>query len=181
MAADLFSVIYNILLTIALAMAACSAYYLFRQRRHSIPIALCVVFCAYLLDNTIVFCTELVPEFAEIYNELFVKTPTIKTVYFIALIGSLLFCLHSVMPAFSLRQMVGTTAIYGALLICIPMISKNDWMVYLYYFTTQLLVISICIWSLVALRKNPDASQLSILRQILYYFCLLYTSPSPRD
>lgn len=173
MAAALFSVFYNIILTVVLALAVCSSYYLFRQRKHSMPIAMCAVFCAYLLDNTIVFCTEIIPEFASAYNEIFVKNPSVKTVYFIVLIGSLLYALHSVMPSFTVQKMAGTVAIYAALLICIPMISQNDWMVYIYYFTTQLLVISTCIWCLAALWKNPDASGLSVLRQLLLYFLFM--------
>jgi len=169
----LFSIFYNIILTVALTLAVCCSYYLFLRRKHAMPIAMCAVFIAYLVDNTIVFCTEISPEFAVLYDEMFLNTPSVKTIYFIILIGSLLFCLHSVLPTFTIKHMIVLTCLHGALLICIPMISQNDWMVFLYYFTTQFFVIGISLWSLLALRKTSEPSGLSVLKEVLCYFMFM--------
>ena len=173
MAAALFSVVYNIALTVVLTMAACCVFFLHRHSRRPMLVALCIMFAAYLLDNTIVFCTELIPEFAVLYDRMFLETPSVKTVYFVTLVGSLLFALHCAIPAFTLKQMALMIFIYAALLICVPMISQNDWMVFFYYFTTQLLVIGISGYGLIALRHTESSFDRGMVKRIfLYFLCM---------
>ena len=173
MAATLFCIIYNIILTVTLTMAACCVIFLYYQSRRPMLVALCIMFAAYLLDNTIVFCTEIVPEFADMYDRMFLETPSIKTIYFITLIGSLLFALHRALPAFTFKQMGLLICLYAALLICIPMISQHDWMVFSYYFITQFLVIGISGWGLVALRHTESSFDRGMVRRIfLYFLCM---------
>ena len=170
MAATLFSVLYNIMLTVILTLAACCVYFLYRHHRRPLLIAIFTMFAVYLLDNTIVFCTEIVPEFAGVYDKMFLETPSVKTIYFIVLIGSLLFALHCAIPAFSLRQMGLLTGLYGAMLICIPMVSQHDWMVFLYYFITQILTIGISCWGLLALRRVESSFDRGLLKRFFLYF-----------
>jgi len=171
----LFTVFYNTALTVVLTAASCCALFLYHRSKRPMTAALCVMFCAYLMDNTIVFCTELIPEFAVIYDRMFLETPSIKTIYFIVLIGSLLFALHCAIPAFTMKQMFLLLFIYSALLICVPMISKHDWMVFIYYFTTQFLVIVISSWGLVALRRTESSFDRGMVRRIfLYFLCMSF-------
>lgn len=173
MTATLFSIFYNICLTVVLTAAACCVYFLYHHHRRPLLVAIFIMFAVYLIDNTIVFCTEIVPEFAEIYDKMFLETPSVKTVYFIVLIGSLLFALHCAIPAFSLRQMGLLTGLYAALLICIPMVSQHDWMVFLYYFITQILTIGISCWGLAALRTVESSFDRSLLKRFfLYFLCM---------
>lgn len=173
MATALFSVLYNITLTVVLTLAACCVFLLYRHTRRPMLVALCIMFAAYLLDNTIVFCTEIIPEFAAVYDAMFLETPSVKTVYFVTLIGSLLFALHCAIPAFSLKQLALLIFVYTALLICVPMISQNDWMVFFYYFTTQLLVIGISGWGLVAIRRTESSFDRGMVKRIfLYFLCM---------
>lgn len=173
MVGTLLSIVYNIALTAVLTSAACCSYFLYRHSRRPMLIALCIMFAAYLLDNTIVLCTELVPDFAAVYDRMFLETPSVKTVYFITLIGSVLFALHCTMPAFTLKQMGLLICVYATLLICVPMISQHDWMVFFYYFTTQLLVIGISGWGLVAIRHTESSFDRGMVKRFfLYFLCM---------
>ena len=173
MATQILLILYNIVLTIILTVAVCCTLFLYHQSKRPMLVALGVLFAAYLLDNTIVFCTEVIPDFAIIYDQTFLKTPSVKTVYFVTIVGSLLFALHCAIPAFTLKQLAIMIFIYSALLICIPMISQNDWMLFFYYFTTQLLIIGISGWGLVALRNTEGSFDRGMLRRIfLYFLCL---------
>lgn len=170
MASDIFLILYNIMLTVILTIGACCAFFLYHQSKRPMLVALGIMFAAYLLDNTIVFCTEFIPEFAVIYDRMFLETPSVKTVYFVTLVGSLLFALHCAIPAFTMKQLALMLFIYTALLICVPMISQNDWMVFFYYLTTQLLVISISGWGLVALRNTASSFDRGMVKRIFVYF-----------
>jgi len=173
LAASLFSVLYNIILTVVLTVAVCCVFFLYQHYRRPVLIALCTMFAVYLLDNIIVFCTEIIPEFAGIYDKMFLETPSIKTVYFIVLVGSLLYALHCAIPAFTMKQMVVLIFFYAAVLICIPMISKHDWMVFVYYFTTQFLVIAISGWGLIILRHTESSFDRGMVKRIfLYFLCM---------
>jgi len=173
LAVALFSVIYNITITIVLALAACCIFFLYCHHRRPLLIAICTMFLVYLVDNTIVFCTEIIPEFAGIYDRMFLETPSVKTVYFVILLGCLLYALHCVIPAFTLRHMGCLIGVYAALLVCAPMISQHDWMVFFYYFITQSVVIGISIWGLVALRKAESSFDRGMLKRIfLYFLCM---------
>ncbi len=171
MAAALFSVLYNIVLTVVLTLAACCVMFLYAHYKRPVLLALCVMFAAYLLDNTIVFCTEIIPEFGTVYDELFLETPSVKTIYFIVLVSCLLYALHCAIPVFSTKQMVIIIFIYSAVLICIPMISWHKWMVFIYYFITQFLVILISIWGLVILRNTESSFDRGVVRRVMLY-CL---------
>lgn len=175
MAAELFTVLYNIFMTIVLSMAACCVFFLYHRHKRPLLIALCIMFVVYLADNTIVFCTEIVPEFAGVYNRMFLETPSVKTIYFVTLLGSLLYALHCVIPAFTLRQMGLLIAVYAALLICAPMISKDSWMVFVYYFITQSFVIGISIWGLRTLRSKESSFDKGVLKRVFLYFLCMST------
>ena len=173
LAAAIFSIFYNTALTVVLTLAACCAYFLYRHQKRPLLIAICTMFLVYLVDNTIVFCTELVPEFGGIYDRMFLQTPSLKTIYFVTLIGSLLFALHCAIPAFTLKQMGLMIGLYAALLVCVPMISQHKWMVFIYYFTTQLLTIAISSWGLVALRRVESSFDRGMLKRLfLYFLCM---------
>lgn len=156
-------------------MAACCVYFLYFRNKRPLLIALCIMFIVYLADNTIVFCTEIVPEFAGVYDRMFLETPSVKTIYFVTLLGSLLYALHCVIPAFTLRHMGLLIAVYAALLICAPMISRDRWMVFVYYFITQVLVIGISIWGLLSLRNRESSFDKGVLKRIFLYFLCMST------
>ena len=173
MAAAIFSVVYNIALTVTLTLAACCVFFLYHRYKSPVLIALGIMFGVYLVDNTIVFCTEIIPEFAGLYDKMFLETPSVKTIYFIVLVSSLLYALHCAIPAFSVRQMGLLVFAYAAVLICIPMISQHDWMVFVYYFITQFLVILISAWGLVVLRHTESSFDRGMVKRIfLYFLCM---------
>ena len=170
MAAALFTVIYNIVLTVVLTLSVGCVVFLYHDYKRPILIALGTMFAVYLLDNTVVFCTEIVPEFAGVYDQMFLETPSVKTVYFIVLVGCLLYALHCAIPAFTLRQVGILIFVYGAVLICVPMISRHEWMVFSYYFITQFLVIAVSVCGLVVLRSAESSFDRGMVKRILRYF-----------
>ena len=175
MAAELFTILYNVFLTVVLSLAACCVYFLHCRHKRPLLIALCIMFVVYLADNTIVFCTEIVPAFAGVYNRMFLEPPSLKTVYFVTLLGSLLYSLHCVIPAFTLRHMGLLVGIHAALLVCAPMISRDRWMVFVYYLITQIFVIGISSWGLLALRSAQSSFDKGVLKRVfLYFLCMSF-------
>lgn len=161
MTISVVTTVCSIALTSILTIAVTCIFFLYLRKQKLAYILLGVMFGAYLVDNTIVFCTELIPQFAEIYDNVFVTAPSIKTIYFIVLIGCMIgaFSGH-IIPKLTLPAQVILLGCYAAALICVPMITQNKWMVFFYYLPTQLLLIGISIWGLAALKKKPIDQQL---------------------
>ncbi len=149
--------LYNLLLTGIYSIAGVCAYYFYTQKKDTIYVALGIMFCAYLFDNTIVCCTELIPEFATLYDTLFLLTPSVKTIYFIILVGSMLYAFQKSLNILSLTSMLVIMGLYSIILISAPMIPENNWMVFIYYLPTQLMMITIALWGLCRLKKHPVA------------------------
>jgi len=148
--------LYNLFLTAIFAIAGICAYYFYVQKKDSLYIALGVMYCAYIFDNTIVGCTELIPEFATLYDTLFLLAPSVKTIYFIVLVGCLLYAFQKSMNVLSMLSILIPMGLYSIILISAPMIPENNWMVFIYYLPTQLMMIAIALWGLYRIKKYPD-------------------------
>lgn len=170
--------LYNLFLTGIYAIAAACAYYFYTQKRDSLFLASGILFCAYLFDNTIVCCTELIPEFASLYDKLFLLTPSVKTIYFVTLIGSMLYIFQKALDILSLKTSVILIGLYAAALISAPMIPENNWKVFIYYLPTQLMMAGLALWGLHRLKKHPDDYQAPyhVLTRKLLILLLLFTA-----
>ena len=153
---ELVSVILNVALTAVIVCGAFCAFLEYSYKKQYGYLAIMAIFLSYLIDNSIVFCTEMIPAFAAVYDRMFLQTPSVKTLVFIVRIASILFLLSRAMPEFKIPHMLTLTAIHASLLICVPLIHDYDLMVYFYYFPSQFVVICVAIWALSVLRQNAD-------------------------
>ncbi len=172
------AVVFNMLLTFIFGCSAVCAFLMYRAKRLPGFLALIAIFVSYVIDNAIVFCTEIIPAFADIYDRLFLETPSIKTVCFIIRISSMLYLLSRAIPAFSITAVLSFTALHAFALICAPLISEPDWMVYCYYFFSQFIIITVSLWGLHYLKHvDKDASVLNAasVRRVLLYFLVMTT------
>lgn len=110
----------------------------------------------YLLDNTVVLCTEILPWFSRAYDAMFISTPSFKTVYFVGLLACLTTVYLAAMRPRSHIPFYGVLAFYAVLLICIPLVQDPQWMVWLYYLPTQLFLVGLAVCGLAALRHQPQ-------------------------
>lgn len=69
-----------------MSTSVASAYFLNRVRGGKVFVALGSLFFIYLVDNVIVFMTEVIPSFAASYNTIFVSSPVFKAVLHIGMI-----------------------------------------------------------------------------------------------
>ena len=176
MTESILLLLYNLLLTGIYAVSGVSAYYFYIQKRDPVFVALGGLFCAYIFDNTIVCCTELIPEFASLYDQLFLLTPSVKTIYFLTLISCMFYVVQRALKLQSLKALLIPICIYAAILISAPMIPENNWKVFIYYLPTQMMMVGLAVWGLRRLKKNPDLFQpdhAKSMRKVLLFLLLL--------
>lgn len=151
--------LYNIALTSALTLAIACAYYLYMQEKNRVYTVAGVLFGLYLLDNTIVFCTESISYFASLYDKMFLASPSWKTIYFIGVFACVLSIYYSVIKAERKRTYFVLLSAYAILLICIPLIPKATWMVWLYYLVNQAFLFGIAAHGVLLYRRRTDLVQ----------------------
>lgn len=173
MAYTVFAVVFNMLLTFLFAISTACAFFMYRMKKLPGFAAIIAIFVSYIIDNVIVFCTEIIPPFADIYDRMFLETPSVKTVCFIIRISSMLYLLSRALPAFSMNAVMSFTALHAFALICVPIISQPDWMVYFYYFFSQFIIICVCTWSLLQLRNSGKGTSNMLVKRVLLYFLLM--------
>ena len=168
--------VYNTALTSILTLSIACAYYLYTREGHRIFAMLGVMFAAYLVDNTIVYCTESIETFAAAYDKMFISSPSFKTIYFVVLVGSMVSVCHDIMRPPTPIPFFVLVGVYAVLLICMPLIRDANLMVFFYYLPTQLLLAGISIWGLGALRKKAQWYQrpfYGTFRKILTYMLVM--------
>lgn len=148
--------LYNTFLTSILTLSVACGYYLHIREKRRIFAVLGVMFAAYLVDNTIVYCTESIQSFAEAYDKMFISSPSFKTVYFVVLMACMVYACWSILRPRSPVPFYVLIGLYAVVLICMPMIPDASLMVFFYYLPTQLLIAGVSIWGLVSLRRNSD-------------------------
>ncbi len=151
--------LYNTALTSILTLSIACAYYLYTRERHRIFAILGVMFAAYLVDNTIVYCTESIQSFAEAYDRMFISSPSFKTIYFVILLSSMTCVCHDIMRPRSPVPFYVLIGLYAVVLICMPLIPDANLMVFFYYLPTQLLIAGISIWGLSTMKKDRGRYQ----------------------
>lgn len=173
---ELVAVLLNVVLTAVIVLGAFCAFMEYSYKKHHGYLAIIAIFLSYIIDNSIVFCTEMIPDFAAVYDRMFLQTPSVKTLVFILRIASLLFLLSRSMPEFRIPHVLILSAIHASLLICVPLIQDYDLMVYFYYFPSQFVVICVAIWALNVHRKNRERygnEEGRKLRKLLLYFLVM--------
>ena len=176
MLCSIAAVVYNILLTFVFSVSIVCAAFMYRMKKTPAFVAIAGIFVSYIIDNVIVFCTEIIPSFADVYDRMFLETPSFKTVCFIIRISCMLYLLNCVMPSFKLGAVLSLSAIHAFSLICVPLISEPDWMVYIYYFFSQIIIIAVCIWALLNQRSFAEQNsreEARLLRRVLLYLLVM--------
>lgn len=164
--------LYNTFLTSVLTLSVACAYYLYTRKQHHIFAVIGVMFAAYLVDNTIVYCTESIQNFAEAYDKMFISSPSFKTIYFVVLIASMLHVCYWIMRPSTPVPLYVTIAVYAVVLVCVPLIQDPERMVFFYYLPTQLVIACVSIWGLVTMKRKGSYYQRSFyktFRSILTY------------
>ena len=172
-ASEITAILLNVVLTCIIVCGGICAGIEYSLKRSPGYLAVMAIFLSYIIDNSIVFCTEMIPAFAEVYDRLFLETPSLKTLVFIVRISSILFLLSRTMREFTITRVLILSAIHASLLILVPIIKEYNLMVFFYYFPSQFVVICVSLWALSVLKRNPDrydnAAGVHIRRIMLYF------------
>lgn len=139
---------YNTLLIIAYTSVISFAGCMTLMRRQEVGIPMIGLFLFFLLDTIVIDLTEFIPEFSAWYNQLFLSTPSIKTVIYLGLAFFSMYS-YSALKNNPIAPFHGVVVILlGLWYIFVPMLQLDAVEVYLYYIIYQIFIICACIYAL---------------------------------
>lgn len=154
----------NILLTTAYAASFACAYFLYKTRGGRVFLALTMLFFIYFLDNTVVFMTEVFPQFGEFYDSIFAASPVFKAVLHIGMVFCYLFIHKQILrEKFNSIEYV-LLIIYAMTLFTVQLIPNKAVSSWAYYLPTQLFVGGLAVYGLLRMRKYPRRYQRSFYK-----------------
>ena len=165
--------LYNIFLTAVFTLAISCAYYLLYRRKSLAFAGVGLMFMLYMVDNTVVLCTEIIPWFADVYDAMFISMPSFKTIYFVGLLVCVTYVYMSAMKPRSRTPFYFALIVYAILLMCIPFVPESRMMVWLYYLPTQLFLVCLSVCGLVNLRREPQRYDENFYR--VFHRLLIFT------
>lgn len=130
--------------TSVIAFACCMT--LMNRQRFAVP--LIGLFLFFLLDTIVVDLTEFNSEFSAWYNQMFVSTPSIKTVIYLALAFFSMY-FYSAMKGGTISPFHGAVVIFlGLWYIFLPMMRIGALESFLYYTVYQVFAVCACVYAL---------------------------------
>lgn len=139
---------YNTLLIIAYTSVIAFAGCMTLMRRQEVGIPMIGLFLFFLLDTIVIDLTEFNPEFSAWYNQLFLSTPSIKTVIYLGLAFFSMYS-YSALKNNPISPFHGVIVILlGLWYIFVPMLKQGAVEAYLYYIIYQVFIICACIYAL---------------------------------
>lgn len=148
MALSVLQYSYNTLLIIAYTSVIAFAGCMTLMRRQEIGIPMIGLFLFFLLDTIVIDLTEFIPEFSAWYNQMFISTPSIKTVIYLGLAFFSMYS-YSALKNHPVSPFHGTIVILlGLWYIFVPMLKMGALEVFLYYTAYQVFIICACIYAL---------------------------------
>ncbi len=148
MAISVLHYCYNTLLIVAFTSVISFAGCMTLMRRQEIGIPVIGLFLFFLLDTILVDLTEFHVGFSQWYNQMFVRSPSIKTVFYLGLAFFSMFSYSALKnkPVSPFHAIV--VLLLGLWYIFVPMLKMGALEVFLYYTAYQVFLILACIYAL---------------------------------
>lgn len=148
MALSVLQYSYNTLLIIAYTSVISFAGCMTLLRRQEIGIPMIGLFLFFLLDTIIIDLTEFIPAFSDWYNQMFLNTPSIKTVIYLGLAFFSMYS-YSALKNHPVSPFHGVVVLLlGLWYIFVPMLNAGALESFLYYTAYQVFIICACIYAL---------------------------------
>ena len=170
---DVVDIAFNIcLITLfAVVVAHASVFYVLKKNRFYLYVM--GVFAIYIVDDVVIYLTEALDFFADAYNEVFMSSPSVKTVIYIALAVFMMLIQNSVFrKRFSVLEGV-VLIVFGPWLMFVPMMPHGVMKVWLFYLPFQIFTFFFSLYGLVYMRRETYLRHAHTANRYFYFLLIL--------
>lgn len=153
---DILLILYNIGLFVLFTSVATLAGIAYLRNKRSFYLIATLLFVFLIINNILIYLTEQVPWFSDGFDQIFMTTPSPKTIILIAHSIFLVLILDAALQA--KRQPWQYLLIIGQALILlfVPMLPNNAFKVWIFYFPSEIVRLVLAIYGLSLLKKNAQ-------------------------
>lgn len=149
-------ILFDTILICILTLAIASAAYMYRRKGNNGFLFLLAAFLLYLGNDVMIFCTEMIPEFERVYDQMLISTASVQTVYYVCLMSCIAATLYHFLKVGKPTCYFIIICVYAALLVYMPMIQNSQLMVFFYYLPTQILFVILGVMGIRNIQRHPD-------------------------
>ncbi len=152
---DFLMFLYDILLLLLYTVPLTLGTVLYIQNKKRGYLYACILFISFIVDHVLLYMTEYIPWFFDLYNRMLLSVPTVKTMLYGVTLGSFILI-------FSTFVKNAGTAIFwlGLAFVMLfqlytPLLADGPLKVWIYYFPAQLFVFCLGLYGIYAAKKTP--------------------------
>lgn len=151
--------IYNLILIMVYSGILFMSFSLFIHEKDKILLWTGIIFTAILIDDIVIFMSEMFENFMEYYNRIFMIVPTHKTLIYLILSLGYLTIFKQLLNRKITRIDYGILAVYVTFMLFVPAMENSAWKIWLYFLPSQLYNTYLGTECLMILKKNPEEYQ----------------------
>ena len=149
-------ILYNIGLIILFTVVATLAAITYFKNKKRLYLVITLLFLFLILNNILIYLTEQLPWFSVKFNQLFMTTPSPKTILLVAHTFFLVLILTTTLSRKISFWQYGLVISHALVLLLVPMLPNNAFKIWIYYFPSDLVNITLASYGLATLKQATD-------------------------
>lgn len=135
---DILLIVYNVGLFILFSAVATLGMITYLRNRRAFFLTVALLFIFLIINNILIFLTEQIPWFSDRFDQIFMTTPSPKTILLVAHSIFLVLILDAALQAKIQNWQYLLIIAQTLTLLFVPMLPNNAFKVWLFYFTSEI-------------------------------------------
>lgn len=154
---DSLMFLYDILLLLLYTVPLTLSTVLYIQNKKRGYLYACILFLSFIVDQVLLYMTEYIPWFFDLYNRMLLSVPTVKTLLYGVTLGSFILIFSTFIKNTGVTFFWVGLALLMLFQLYTPMLADGPEKVWIYYFPAQLFMFCLGLFGIYAAKKGPDS------------------------
>ena len=154
---DFLMFLYDILLLLLYTVPLTLGTVLYIQNKRRGYLYACILFISFIVDHVLLYMTEYIPWFFDLYNRMLLSVPTVKTLLYVVTLGSFLLIFSTFIKNTRVTFFWIGLALLMLFQLYTPMLADGPVKVWIYYFPAQLFMFCLGSFGIYTAKKEPDS------------------------
>ncbi len=148
-------VAFNLCLIVLFAVVGAHAWVFYQLKRNRLYLYVIGIFALYIVDELVIYMTEALDLFGSKYNELFMSSPSVKTVIYIGMAVFMILIQNALFrkPFTAANGVI--LIVFGLWLMFVPMLPHGATKMWLFYLPFQIFTFFFSLYGMQYMKKNP--------------------------
>lgn len=156
---DILLIIYNIGLFILFTVVTTLGIITYLQQKRPFFLTIAFLFVFLIINNILIYLTEQIPWFSDGFDQIFMTTPSPKTILLVAHSIFLVLILDAALQAKIQTWQYLLIIVQTTVLLFVPMLPNNAFKVWIFYFTSEIVRFALATYGLYVLKNIEQEDQ----------------------